>query len=140
LRQIKATAGASCEALNGKHHPEHRHVDHDQTAQISFVGTPDALRRNLFGASLVFADRAFCCYGRPEVALAVEPACTIAPNFDGYLDDRQALSDAASFRSTSRCYRSPWRRDISCTDEQKTFQEAPAKEIVTDHPGMPNFD
>jgi hypothetical protein len=26
----------------------------------------------LFGASLVFADRAFCCYGRPEVALAVE--------------------------------------------------------------------
>jgi len=33
----------------------------------------------------------------------------------------------------------PWRRDISCNDEQKTFQEAPAKEIVGGRPGMPNF-
>jgi hypothetical protein len=40
------------------------------------------------------------------------------------LYDQQALSDAASFSINSMCHRSPWRRDISCTGEQKTFQEA----------------
>lgn len=76
MRQIKATADASCEALNGKHHPEHRHVDHDQTSHIRYLSL----------ALLTL------CVATFLVLHLFSPIVPFAAT-----GDRQALSDAASF-------------------------------------------